>query len=63
MNMKEKKRVLALYRLQQASESLDEAQYLFTGSNQAFTVDPGFPMNQNPASNSQLTVSSVKYQI
>lgn len=31
MNMKEKKGNLALYRLQQASESLDEANYLFTG--------------------------------
>jgi len=29
--MKEKKGNLALYRLQQASESLDEANYLFTG--------------------------------
>jgi len=31
VNMKEKKGNLALYRLQQASESLDEANYLFTG--------------------------------
>jgi uncharacterized protein (UPF0332 family) len=31
VNIKEKKRDLALYRLQQASESLDEAHYLFTG--------------------------------
>lgn len=38
MNMKEKKRALALHRLQQASESLDEAHYLFTGGKSSRSV-------------------------
>ena len=38
MNMKEKKRDLALSRLQQASESLDEAHYLFTGGKSSRSV-------------------------
>ena len=32
MNIKDKKRELALYRIQQADESLDEARFLFEGS-------------------------------
>ena len=32
MNIKDKKRELALYRLQQADESLDEARFLFDGN-------------------------------
>ena len=32
MNIKDKKRELALYRLQQADESLDEAKFLFEGN-------------------------------
>ena len=32
MSIKGRKRTLALYRLQQAEESLDEASYLFTGN-------------------------------
>ncbi|MBE9571465.1 MAG: HEPN domain-containing protein [Proteobacteria bacterium] len=31
MNTEEKKKKLALYRLQQAEESLDEAEFLFAG--------------------------------
>ena len=31
MNVEEEKKTLALYRIQQAEESLDEAQYLFDG--------------------------------
>ena len=38
MNMKEKKGDLALYRLQQASESLDEANYLFNGGKSSRSV-------------------------
>jgi len=38
MNIKEKKRYLALYRLQQASESLDEAHYLFTGGKSSRSI-------------------------
>ena len=32
MNVEEEKKTLALYRIQQAEESLDEAQYLFDGN-------------------------------
>jgi len=32
VNIKDKKRELALYRIQQADESLDEARFLFEGS-------------------------------
>ena len=38
MNIKDKKRELALYRIQQADESLDEARFLFEGSKSPRTI-------------------------
>lgn len=38
MNIKDKKRELALYRIQQADESLDEARFLFEGSKSPISI-------------------------
>lgn len=39
MNTKDKKRELALYRIQQADESLDEARFLYENKKQLASID------------------------